>query len=182
MAERSVTEGVGKWRRDTPFPKDSYVLHCVEEKFEISKKGEGNPMLVRTWEIVSPETIVVGDRTLSIAGEQITQYLVCKVKNEDGEGWDTKKSDQSFSNLRDDLRNLGFDGTSIDDENPPQIAKGKTVDAIVYAKEEVQRKAPAPGQQKGEPIKVNGKEVKQYNLAILQIVGLSSGTKVDSAF
>jgi hypothetical protein len=180
MAIRNVNEGVSNWNNGMPFPQDNYELTCVEEDFGASK-ASGNPMITRKWEIVKPETAVLGDKQVSIAGQQITEYIVCKNKNADGEGWDTKKSDESFGKLRDDLLLLGHDKSEgIDDENPPTIAKGKTVLAWVYAKEQPRLKAPTPeqlakGQKQGDPVKIDGKEVKRYELKLGEKYKLVSG-------
>jgi len=185
MAIRKVTEGVSQWNSKMPFPKDRYVIHCLDETFGISKSS-GNPMLTREFEIVAPETVQVGDRTISLAGAKITQYRPTKVKAQNGEGWDTAKSDKRFGELRDELVNCGFASEEIDDENPPIFMKGKTFEAIVYAKEERSRKAQTPEQrakgEPGEPIKdASGKEVVTYQLQIEVILGQST-TKIDAAF
>lgn len=178
MATRNVNEGVGSWNNRMPFPKDRYQITCIEE--ELKSSSGGNPMIVRTWEIASPEKVQIGEREVSIAGQRIMTYGVTKVKAEDGEGWDAEKSDKCFARLVDDLKLLGFDGSEIDDENPPLIARGKTVDAIVYARESQSFKDPTPeqraqGKKIGDPIKdANGKDVKVYQLAIEQILGLST--------
>lgn len=183
MAIRKVTEGVSQWNSKIPFPKDRYVIHCLDEVFGISKSS-GNPMLTREFEIVAPETVQVGEKTISLAGAKITQYRPTKVKA--AEGWDIAKSDKKFGELRDELLNCGFTGEDIDDENPPIFMKGKTFEAIVYAKEERSRKAQTPEQRaKGEPgdaIKdASGKEVVTYQLQIEVILGQST-TKIDAAF
>lgn len=184
MATKNINSGIGNWNMTIPFPKDAYVAHCVNEEFGFA--GSGSAMITREWEIVAPETITVGDKTYNIAGTKVTQYLVSKVKAEGGQGWDDAKSSKAFSRLAEDLKTLGFEGTEVDDENPPLVAKGKTVDCIISAKEDTQRKAPtkeqlAKGIRQGDKILVNGKEVKVYQLNINQIVGLNSSVKVDSS-
>lgn len=179
MAIRKMTEGVSLWNNKTPFPKDRYALTCIEESLEISKESK-NPMIKRTWEITSPETAQLGDKTITVAGLKITTYRVTKVHAEDGESWHPEKSDKCFGQLRDELVSLGHTDDSIDDENPPLIAKGKTVDAIVYAREDVARKAPTAEQLRkgvrvGDSIKnADGSEVKTYQLQIESILGLAS--------
>lgn len=179
MAIRKLNDGVGQYSNNMPFPQDRYQIRCVEESFAPSSGG--NPMITREWEIISPETIQLGDKTIGIVGTKVVQYLVCKVKDEDGDGWDSKKSDKAFSKLAADLGVLGIDpSTEVDDENPPLIAKGKVVQAILYAKEDARRKAPTPeqlsfGQRVGDIIKdENGKDVKSYRLNIGEILGLSN--------
>lgn len=185
MSVKSVKDAVGQWRNNTPFPKDRYVLHCVEEVF--GESGSKNLMLTRTWEIVSPEVITVGDRNLQVAGQQIVEYVV--TKNSDGEGgWDEKKSSSSFGRATEDFKILGFAEDSWDDENPPKLAKGKTIDGIVYAEETVQRKSPTPEQlskgiKMGDPIKdASGKDVKAYQLKLGTKLGISASVKINTAF
>lgn len=184
MATRAVTEGVNQWRNDMPFPKDLYQLHCVEESLETSQAG--NPMLVRKWEIVSPETARMGDLTISVGGVQFTQYLTCKVR--DGEGWDVEKSDKAFGGLKTDLIKLGFTGNELDDENPPLLAKGKTVDAVVYGKADKKYKSPTPeqmaqGRKVGDAIKdSSGKEIVVYQLQLDGGIQGLANKQISSAF
>lgn len=164
-----MSEGVSQWNNKMMFPKDRYTLQVIEEKHE--PNSNGNPMLTRTLQIVAPELATVGDIKINVAGLKVTQMMVTKVADGNG-GWDKEKSDAAFGRLRDDL--LLFDPTltEIDDENPPLIAKGKFVDAIIYGKENKSYKPPTPadiaqGKKIGEPIKdANGKDIVAYQLAI----------------
>jgi len=180
MAIRKLSEGISSWNSKTPFPKDRYQLTCIEEEFGKSKGG--NPMITRTWEITAPELVMNGDKQLNVAGLQTTQYVTLKVKAEGGDGWDIQKSDKAFGRFRDEALTLGLDpDTEVDDENPPLIAKGKTVDAILYAREDVARKPPTPeqlrqGRRFGDEIKdVNNKSIKTYTLQIECILGVVEG-------
>ena len=188
MAIRKVSEGISQWNSKMEFPKDRYIIHCVEEEFGISK-GSGNPMVTRTWEIIgndNGETIQVGDRVIGIAGAKITQYRPTRVYTEDKEGWDPQKSDKAFGSFRDELIVCGFEDAEIDDENPPLFMKGKTVEAVVYGKKDTSRKPQTPEQKKhnqpGDPIKdADGKEIATYQLQIEMILGLST-TKIDAQY
>lgn len=184
MAIRKMTDGVSGYNNKTPFPRDRYSICCVEEDMEISKSKD-NPMLKRQWEVVSPETVALGDRTISVAGVKFTTYTTTKVRStkeevEAGEPeWNEEKSDKAFGRLRDDLLLVGFDPDGeIDDENPPCFMKGKTVEAILYAREDVARKSPTPEQAKkrqpGDPIKdAEGNDVVTYQIQLESILGLS---------
>ena len=187
MAIRKVSEGVSGWTNKMPFPQDRYSICCIEEEFVMSK-SKNNPQLVRTWEIISPPIVQMGDKSISVAGLKITEYQPTKVHNEDGDGWNTEASDKAFGRFRDGLLLAGFDPNGeIDDENPPLFMKGKTLDAIVTATKEVACKPPTPeqlrkGQRKGDPIKDGeGNEVNSYQLKIGQMLGLSQ-TKVNVAY
>lgn len=169
MSIRKTSEGVGQWTNRMMFPKDRYTLQVIEEKCE--PNSTGNPMITRTLQIIAPEIAQVGELKISVAGLKVIQYLVCKVADGNG-GWDLEKSDRCYGRLRDDL--LMFDPTltEIDDENPPLIAKGKFVDAVVYGKESKSFKNPTPaeiavGKKVGEAIKdASGKDIIVYQLQL----------------
>ena len=179
MSIRKLNEGVSGWNSRMAFPKNRYTLRCIEEDFAPSKAG--NPMLVRKWELCQSEPVEIGDKKVDVDGLAITQWVVTKVKSEDGDGWDTAKSDKAYGRFADELRLVGYpeDG-EIDDENPPCFMKGKVVDAIVYGKEQVSYQSPsseerAKGLRVGQPIKdASGKDVKVVQLNIDNILGLST--------
>ena len=179
MAVRNINEGISSWNNKKPFPRDRYAITCIEETFGLSKSSD-NPMITRVWEISSPETVQQGDKKMNVAGLKINQYVTTKVKDPKTGGWDAEASDKNFGRFRDELVLMGFTEEAIDDEAPPLFAKGKTVDAIVYAKADKARKSPTPeqlakGQKQGDPIKdQDGKEVVTYQLAIDSILGLST--------
>lgn len=178
MAERKLTEGVGGWNKSMMFPKNRYTARCLEEDFGINNNG--NPMITRKWELICPEPVEIGERKIDVDGLKITQYVITKVKNEAGDGWDTDKSDKAFGRFADELQKLGFDGETINDENPPCFAKGKVVDLIAYGKKVKSFQSPtaeqrAQGKKIGDPIKdASGKDVEEYQLQIDQILGLST--------
>lgn len=173
MAKRSITEGSTSWNNKIPLPKDRRTLRCIEESFGLSQSS-GNPMITRTWEIVEPNEIEIGDRKVDIDGVKVTQYLPTKNKE------DAEKSNKAFGRLVEDLKSLGYSESEIDDENPPLIAKGKVVDAIVYGKENKSFKPPTAEEKKngarfGQPIKdAQGKDVVVYQPQIETILGLST--------
>jgi len=180
MAIRKVGEGVTAWTNKMFFPKDKYTIRCIEEESGTSK-GD-NPMITRTWEIIAPETIQVGDRTLSVGGLKVTQYRPTKVRNAPADveahgEWDSEKSDKSFNTFTDELKNAGVDvPAEIDDETPPCLMKDVTVAAVLHSKEDKARKSPTPeqmkkGQKVGDPIlDENGKEIKTYQLQLDSIL------------
>lgn len=176
---RKTSDGVSSWNNKLPLPRDRYTLRCIEESFGLSKSSD-NPMLSRTWEIVAPETVTIGDKQVSVAGQKVQQYLVTKVKDPDTGGWDAKKSDTKFGQLRDDLQKLGFEGEEIDDENPPLVAESKVVDAILYGKlnqafKEMTAEQRASGAKVGSPITdASGQPIKTYQIQIDSILGLAS--------
>lgn len=176
MAVRNVSEGVSNWTNKMFFPTKRYSICCIEE--EATKSEKGHPMLVRTFEIVAPETIDVGGKPVNLVGTKVTQYRVTKVADGEG-GWDMAKSDKAFGSFRDELVNAGYDESEIDDENPPCFFKGKTFDAILYGKKTQAFESPtdaerAEGKRIGAAIKdADGKDVINYQIQIDQILGLS---------
>jgi hypothetical protein len=178
MAIRNLNQAVEiNWNSKMAFPKDRYTIRCTEEKFGMNSNN--NPMITREWEVVAPETVQIGDQIVTVSGATIQQYLTSKVKGDGGQ-WDSKRSDGAFARLRDDLKLLGFEGEEIDDENPPLIAKGKVVEAILYGRvsksfKEVTPEQRAKGQRNGDPIKdLDGKDVVVYQINIDSILGLSN--------
>jgi hypothetical protein len=176
MAIRNVNDGVSAWNNKMPFPKDNYVIRCLEEKFAPSSSG--NPMITRNWEVVSPEVATLGDKQVSVVGARVTQWLPTEVY--EGGKLDEAKSDKAFGKVRDDFQALGYKDTSIDTANPPLIAKGKCAYGIVYARENEATK-PLTNQQRLEGKKVGdaiidpttGKPVITYQLQIECILGLA---------
>jgi hypothetical protein len=145
-------------------------------------------MITREFEILSPDTVPMGDRMVSVGGKTVMQWRVTKVHDETGKKWDETKSDKAFAQLRDELVLAGYTSEEgIDDENPPLVFKDKVFDAILYGKEDVSRKSPTPeqikkGQRFGDPIKdANGKEIRTYQIQIDQILGIST-TETNVAF
>jgi hypothetical protein len=170
MSIRNINEGVTNWNNKIPFPKDNYLCRCIEEKFAPSSTG--NPMITRNWEIVSPETVTVGEKVVSVVGARVTQFLVTETKD------DQVKSDKFFGQLRDDLQKLGYKETTLDTANPPLIAKGKGAYIIVYGKEQPSTKPLTndqrmKGQKVGDPIidPNTNKPVIAYQLQVETVLG-----------
>ena len=168
MAERDINSGVVTWRNNKPFPKDRYLCRCIEEKFAPS--GSGNPMITRQWEIVSPETVKVGEGTMSVVGARVTQFLMTRVLDKGVE--DTAKTDKAFGQLAEDYKVMGYTKSSIDQDNPELIAKGKGANLIIYGKEDKQTK-PLTNEQRLQGLKVgdaildnDGKPVIKYQLQV----------------
>lgn len=177
MVAMKDPNAVGQWNRTIPFPTDRYLVRCIEEEF--SESSSGNPMIVRTFELVQQAPIKVGDKQYDVDGQKITQYRV--VKNADGQGgWDAEKTSKSQETLREELTKVGYTEESFDDENPPLIFKGKVFDAVVSGQKKTMYKAPTPeqvakGHRVGDPIKgPDGKDTFTYQLNIDLIYGIST--------
>lgn len=178
MAVRKGTDGVGQWTSKMYFPKGKYTLHCIDE--ELKRSQSGNPMLVRSFEIVAPDVIDLGDKKVNIAGNKVTQFRVTKTS-------DPNTSDKCWSSYRDELEVVGVpQSEEIDDENPPCHFKGKTVEAVLSGDKRTVTADPTPeeraqGKRVGAPIMVDGKEVISYQIQIDQILGLST-TQISSPY
>ncbi len=130
-------------------PTDRYQLRCKKEKAE--KSANGNMMIKRIWEVVSPDITVDGN-TYVIAGIQVFQNAVLEVVG------DAQKSANMQKWFLDEQAKLGLDASGVDTENPKLEAEGIVIDAILEAEAQYQRKAPKPGQQVGDIINgANGK-------------------------
>ena len=185
MAIRETSATAGVLTRNDKLPRNRYTICCNAETFENSKSS-GNPMVVRNWEIIAPESVIINGLPKIIAGIEVKQYLPTIVLGEDGKR-DDAKSDKALARLRDENENLGIATAQIDDENPELHCKGIVADAILSSKEYSPRLDPTPEQLKkgikfGDPIKdEDGKEVKNYQVNLDQVLGLSS-MKVEQAF
>src|ERR1700693_2260695 len=133
MAVRETSAAVGILTAKDRLPRNRYTVQCNEETFETSKSS-GNPMVVRTWEIVAPESITINGLPKVIAGTEVKQYLTTMVLVENKDGKivrDDAKSDKALARLRDENENLGIPTPQIDDENPELKCKGIVADAIL---------------------------------------------------
>src|SRR5437879_5627696 len=75
---------IPKWNRSVPFPRDNFILRCIEESFGPSKSS-GKPMISLEYEVVSPEDAVSADgKRYTVVGEKIIKYYT--TKSVDGEG------------------------------------------------------------------------------------------------
>lgn len=124
-------------------PNGRYVMRCIEEVFSISKSSE-NPMITRTWEVVSPEEIKIGDKLVGLAGEKFRQYLTTKViaseKNTFSLAEVAKKSDAAYKRWMDENAKVGLPTEGFDDENPDMQESrsciGVVADCSLYTKKE----------------------------------------------
>lgn len=173
---RKMSDGMSQWSSKMPFPKDRYTVRCIEEEFAPSKAG--NPMFTRVFEIVSPSTVEVGEKTIGVAGLKLTQYRTVKVKDQVTKEWDAEKSDKAWGGFRDELLIAGFDPEQeVDDENPPNFFLNKMFDAVIYGKKVPSTKSPTPeqikkGERYGDVIKdADGNDIVTYQLNLDSIVG-----------
>lgn len=166
-------------------PKDRYAIQCTEEEFGESSKG--NMMITRTWEIVSPTEKPINGQTYGIAGIVLKQYLttVCFKEGANGKEVDTAKTATMMGQVFEDYKKLGLPCEDIDENNPPLLAKGLVVNAILLSKEFQQTKSATPeqlakGQKYGDPIlDEDGKALHSYKVQLDYngILGLSQSVK-----
>lgn len=154
-------------------PRDRYTSRCVKETLEVSKSS-GNLMVIRDWEIAAPDSFMLGNTKVIIAGvARFKQYLTLVNKDDAAK---TKANLARFKEESEKLQ-LDIDWANFDPENPPLKAQGVIADAIWESEEGVQRKDPLPGQREGEPIKDStGNPVIRYNprIAFGGILGLGT--------
>lgn len=168
-----LTNNVVNIPQDVRFPKGRYTARCKKEEFTVSKSS-GKPMVVRTWEIVLPENVQIGNVTYTVAGTEVTQYLIIKDPS------DPSKSDKSLGRFMDDLKKLGCPNwNEVDDENPQLFAEGKVAQIIVDADEyspmnTLTEEQKAAGE-KPTPITMeDGTAIKRYRPVFKELLGLSS--------
>lgn len=165
-------------------PRDRYAVRIKEETFEISKRS-GNPMIVLTPELVSPDSFVnpVDGSKVNIAGVELKKMYLTLSSKEGPEK--SQKCFDMYSDMRDKFGEpIGEEGVDIN--NPPKTFKGKVVDAICASEEFIQRKNPTADQvakgQPGDPIlDQNGNQIKSYFAYVVNVLGLANGDAVAAA-
>lgn len=186
MAIRDISQKQTKTTRlnkHVAFPKDRVSLCCIKEEATTSKSG--NPMVVRTFEFVTESVDLPDGSKLLLAGNQLTRYYALK-----SSGTAKSTPEEATANLVDQFRDdtnkcvpdNGIDWTKFDDENPPLVMQGKTVDALVGDDAQVERRPAKPGQRMGDPIKgADGKPITTHQAKIMEFYG-PSVTKVNAPY
>lgn len=179
MAIRNLSQAVGSLTYKDRVPSNTKcVARCINEEFKPSK-STGNPMIVREWEIVLPETVNVNGTPKIIAGQKLMQYLPTIVLGPDGTR-DDEKSNKALSRVRDENDALGISNENFDDENPNLEAKGLQADILVSSEERELRTDPTPeelaqGKTVGQPILGDdNKPMKRYSLRLAMVLGRST--------
>jgi hypothetical protein len=184
MAEAAIFKSTPKDKREVTLnpsiklPRDRYTVRIKEESFEISK-ASGNPMIVLTCELVSPDSFVnpVDGGKVNIGGVELAKkYVVLSSKKGEAEA---QANFDRYADMRDKLGvPIGDEGVDIN--NPPKVFVGKVIDAICDGEEFIQRKDPTPDQrakgEQGNPITdTAGNQIKSYKPIIVNILGLADG-------
>lgn len=142
-----------KYNSNIQWQKDSnYIIRCIECSFGPS--AAGNPMITFDYEVASPEFMEVAGEQFEIAGVKIRTWQVCQTLVDGVVDADkTKKNLEALGKLFDAFE---IDKYLLNPENPPiEQFKSKSVCALLYNKEEEQRKSPtaaqlAAGQRQGD--------------------------------
>lgn len=172
------TENAKLWNFRMFFPTDNYVIRCLNQSAEVSQNN--NPMTVLEWEIVNAEPRMIGESLVDFDGVKFRSWHVTAVKS----GEDQEKRSQDVFNTFDEiLCKAGHDTTEgWDDENPPQILKGKVFYAALAGKEQPMCKSPTPeqvakGQKYGDVMKdpITGKDVVTWNINLSTLFALFEG-------
>lgn len=176
MAVRTVdrTKTASGWNNKTFWPKDNYILRCIDA--EVGVSSTDNPMVTLEWEVVNCDPKQIGDKLVDFEGAKFKSHHVTRVEG------DEQKSQSMFNRYAEILEKCGIDTSEgFDDENPP-TPKGKVVHACVYGKEQPSLASPTPeerakGKKVGEPIKdpITNKPVITYQPQIETIYGLFDG-------
>jgi len=132
-----------KWTSKVMFPRDNFVLRCIEESLEQSSKG--NAMIKLVFEVDRPEEVEINGDTFNVAGARSTGYYVLKVTDGDG-AVDTEKTENAQGRIRELYEKFGLPSDNIDFDNPQLGFKGKLQWALLYADAQEQRKSPTKEQ------------------------------------
>lgn len=148
--------------RNVALPRKSYLLRCVNCEFkrskvkpdpkDASKTVGNNPMLERTWEIVSPSTVRILDVAKTQAtGEKVYNEVI--VEGIQVRDWMTMTA-KTANIVKADSTRLGVE---LPDDEQPDVAAyvGKTANAIL--KTVVTR---AKDEETGEPIQLPDGSIK----------------------
>lgn len=186
MAKTDLTQKQTKevtLNKTVALPKDRYTLHCLEEKF-VTTKTSGQPMIVRTFEFVTESVEMPDGSKLRLAG---TQLIVNYVLKSLGTAKSTPEKATAFllDKFKEDTSKCipeGIDWANFDDENPPLLMKGVTVDAMCGDKPDIERRAPKPGQKEGTPILgPDGKPSVTHQATVISFYG-PSVTKINQPY
>lgn len=168
-------------------PRDSYVVRCKKEEAVIAKSS-GNYQFVRTWEIVSPETVVAPatGQTIKVAGVEVIQYLPIRCVEDTDKGTAKDRTVAAQKKLFAENAKLGL-AQEVDDENALCECVGVVADATLGSEERVERKEPTPAQRAankpGDEIKdSSGKAIKKYSARLIEIQGKSNYVPSGGAF
>src|SRR6266403_4427948 len=173
MAIRTIdkTKIAKSWNNKTFWPKDNYILRCLEQKF--APNSNGNPMVTLEWEIVNQEPKQIGPDLIEFDGIKFSSYHVIKMPGNE------EDSNKAFNRFCEMLDKCGIDiSEGVDDENPPSL-KGVVVHASVYGREQPSYASPTP-EERAKNLKVGkilkdpitGKDTINFSPTIEQIYGL----------
>lgn len=173
----STTTPVSKWNSKVMFPKDIYILRCLEESFGPSNRS-GKPMWTLEFEIVAPETINVAGEEYQIVGQKTSKKYVT-VKSIDKEGIEDEGKSANLQKMAIAVY-VAFGMTAPTEwDNPLGGFKGKLVHALVSDRATEQRKTPTPEQvkrgQEGDVLKhpITGQPLVSHYPEIDEIYGLA---------
>jgi hypothetical protein len=137
-------------------------------------------MIVRVWEVISPEIVSINGENKVLAGTKVTQYLPTISLKEDGSR-DDAKSDKALVRLRDENKALGLQWETIDDENPALECEGVIAEANIGPDEYSMKEPPTP-EEVAQGIKVgkdrvgpDGKPLKGYRVRLEGIIARATG-------
>lgn len=123
-----------------PWLKDNYIVRIAEAKFGASKRTD-NPMITLDLEVVLPETVTIGDESVTVAGTPLKHYLVTGVVGDEEKTKDARKRAIEF------FDKVKFDHSNINWDNPDLSAlSNMNIWTLLSAKPNEKRKDPTPAQ------------------------------------
>lgn len=143
-------------------PRDSYGLVCVEAEFKRSMK-KGTPMIELTFEIASPESLLIGNDKVKIAGLKVRKAFFLTQK--------------ALGILTEFHRLMGIPLAEIDETNDEFMNAfvsqylGCGAEAILSSRENVQKKEtlnPDGTISEGPMLDDNGNPIVSYQVEIYQ--------------
>jgi len=165
------------WNMRVRFPRRRVTCRILEEDFKASKKG--HLMIERKLEILLPEVLEIDGVVYEIAGQEVQQYRMLRIIDQETKEIDEVKSKKSINGFLEERRNLGLPSDEVDDEAPPLDLTGVLVDAVVSSQESEYREEPTAEQKKaGKPgteiVGADGKAIKIFRLQVEQVLGRST--------
>ena len=175
-----------KWTNRIQWPRDNFILRVIEEKFAPSASS-GNPMITLVAETVAMllndgslvEDVDIGGEQYMIVGAKVTNYHPTIVLNDDN-SVNEEKTAKAQERVKELYGKFKLPNDNINFENPELGFKGKCFSALLYGKEQAQRRSPtkeqlAKGIREGEVIidPVTRQPVVNYWPTIDRIYGLA---------
>lgn len=158
------------------------AIQCMKEEFAESKNS-GNFHIHREWQVIDHPEIIINSQEIDLKGTELDEYVTTKWS--DGNGGFLPPSDskvrkglgrayESYDKIGKPLPEEGFDT-----DNPPLVAKGMVVEAVLKSEQQQVTNPPseediAAGRKRGSAkVDSDGKPVYIFLPKIAYIIGPS---------